>query len=71
MNEKMKSRKFWLSVASFLAAFGSAIVGMATDNNKLATVGLICSAVSSAIYTFVNGMVKVNDCSNDKSGDTK
>ena len=47
---KLTSRKFWLAIAAFLASIGSSIAGFATDNEVLATAGIICTVVSAAIY---------------------
>lgn len=54
---KLKSRKFWIAVASMLASIGTGIVGMANDNSKLALVGTICTIVSGAIYSFCEAYV--------------
>ena len=54
---KLTSRKFWISVASFLASVGTAIGGMMTDNEVIAIVGVVCGAVATAIYTVVEGIV--------------
>jgi uncharacterized membrane protein (UPF0136 family) len=54
---KLKSRKFWIAVASMLASIGAGIVGMANDNSKLALVGTICTIVSGAIYSFCEAYV--------------
>ena len=48
--DKLKSRKFWVMVASFLASVGTSIVGLQTDNGVIASVGIICSMLSAAIY---------------------
>lgn len=47
---KLTSRKFWLSVASLLAGIGTSIAGISTENQTLATVGVICAVLSAAIY---------------------
>ena len=44
-------------MASFLASVGTAITGMATDNETIAIVGVVCGAVATAIYTIVEGLV--------------
>lgn len=48
--DKLKSRKFWIAVAAFLASIGAGITGLTIDNTVIATVGIICSIVSAAIY---------------------
>ena len=50
MIDKLKSRKFWIAVAAFLASLGSSIAGIATENETLAWVGIICTTLSAAIY---------------------
>ena len=57
MKSKLTSRKFWISIASFLASVGTAIGGMVTDNEILAVVGVVCGALATAIYTIVEGVV--------------
>lgn len=47
---KLKSRKFWLSVAAVLASIGASIAGLATNEKWVAVVGIICTMASSAIY---------------------
>lgn len=48
--EKLKSRKFWISVAAFLASVATSIAGLATDNTTVAIVGTVCGILSAAIY---------------------
>lgn len=57
MKKKLTSRKFWISVASFLASVATTVGGIATDNETLAIVGVVCGALSGAIYTIVEGTV--------------
>lgn len=47
---KLTSRKFWISAAAFLAAIGTGIAGIVTDNQVVATVGIVCTILASAIY---------------------
>lgn len=47
---KFMSRKFWISVAAFLASIGTSIAGLAVSEPTLATAGIICSVLSAAIY---------------------
>ena len=60
MKQKLTSRKFWISVASFLASVGTAIGGIATDNQTLAVVGVVCGAVATGIYTIMEGVVDMS-----------
>lgn len=47
---KIKSRKFWMAIASFLASVGAAVTGIAMDDKRLTMVGFICTTLSSGIY---------------------
>ncbi len=55
--EKYKSRKFLLAVAAALASIGTGIAGLVTDNQTVATVGIICTIASSALYAFAEALV--------------
>lgn len=48
--EKFKSRKFLLAVAAFLGSIGTSIAGMSLGIPAVTVTGLICSALSAAIY---------------------
>lgn len=48
--QKVTSRKFIIAVAAFLASLGTGISGVSTGNQTLATVGLVCTVMSAAIY---------------------
>ena len=48
--QKITSRKFIIAVAAFLASLGTGISGVSTGNQTLATVGLVCTVMSAAIY---------------------
>lgn len=50
MMSKLTSRKFWISVAAFLASIGTSITGLAVQDPTIATAGIICSVLSAAIY---------------------
>ena len=60
MKQKLTSRKFWISIASFLASVGTAIGGIATDNQTLAIVGVVCGALATGIYTIMEGVVDMS-----------
>lgn len=47
---KLTSRKFWIAVAATLASIGASIAGITTSNETIATVGVICTVASAAIY---------------------
>lgn len=55
--EKLKSRKFWICVAAFLASIGTSVAGLHSDNELVASIGIICTIVSSAIYAFAEAWV--------------
>ncbi|MBP3887748.1 MAG: hypothetical protein J6F30_08890 [Cellulosilyticum sp.] len=64
MKKYLSSRKFLLTFASFCGSLGAAIAGLHTDNETLVVVGIICSAVSVAIYTAVEGLVDATATTN-------
>lgn len=47
---KLTSRKFWLAVAAMLGSIATSIAGIQTGNENIATVGVVCSVASAAIY---------------------
>jgi len=55
--EKLKSRKFWISVAAFLASVATSIAGLATENTTVAIVGTVCGILSAAIYAAAEAYV--------------
>ena len=57
MRNKWTSRKFWIAVATFLGSVGTSIAGLATTNKYVATVGIICAVVSTAIYQVCDSLV--------------
>ncbi len=40
----------WLTIAAFLASVSTSIAGLATGNEIVATAGIICGVLSTAIY---------------------
>lgn len=60
MKQKLCSRKFWLCTAAFLSSLSASIVGMQTGNDTVACVGMICGAVSAAIYAAAEATVDIN-----------
>lgn len=64
MKKYLTSRKFLLTFASFCGSIGTAIAGLHTENETLIIVGVICSAVSVAIYTMVEGLVDATATTN-------
>lgn len=55
--KKLKSRKFWITVAAFIASISGSIVGLNTDNDVLATVGFILATLSAAIYAALEASI--------------
>lgn len=47
---KLTSRKFWIAVAATLASIGTSIAGISSNNETIATVGIVCTVASAAIY---------------------
>lgn len=54
---KLTSRKMWLSIAGFLAAFGAGIAGIVVGEYSLASVGAVCAALSAGIYAAAEAYV--------------
>ena len=48
--EKLKSRKFWMAVAAFLASIGATIAGLSVESRSITITGIVCTMLSSAIY---------------------
>ncbi len=56
---KLTSRKFWISIAGMLSGIGAGIAGIATDNDVIAVVGVICTVLSGGIYTMCEAMIDI------------
>ncbi len=65
ISSKLASRKFWVAVAAMLASIGTSIGGVVTDNQTVATVGVVCLIVSQAIYSFCEAYVDAASVSAD------
>ena len=61
--EKFKSRKFWVCVAAALASLGTSIAGIASSNEIIAGVGIVCTVISTAIYAFCEAWVDASSAS--------
>lgn len=48
--KKLTSRKFWMCAAAFLGSIATSIAGLASQNEKVAIIGVVCGMLSSAIY---------------------
>ena len=55
--DKLKSRKFWLSLAAMLAGIGTALAGYAGGSAAVCTVGTVCTALSAGIYALAEALV--------------
>lgn len=55
--DKLTSRKFWICVAAFLGSIAASISGIVTDNQTIATIGIVCGVLSAAIYAFCEAWV--------------
>lgn len=51
------SRKFIICVAAFLGSIGTSIAALHSDNQIVATAGIICAIISAAIYAAVEAYV--------------
>lgn len=67
MVEKLASRKFWMAAAAFLASIGGTITGFATGNDTLMIVGVVCTALSSAIYAACEAYVDGKSAASNQS----
>lgn len=54
---RFTSRKFLICAAAFLGSLGTSIAALHTDNEKVATFGIICAVLSAAIYAAVEAYV--------------
>ena len=54
---KLKSRKFWICVAAFLASIATSISGITTSNETVTIIGTISGIISAAIYAFCEAWV--------------
>lgn len=57
MDNKLKSRKFWISVAAMLGSFSTSIAGIVSANDTVATAGVVCGILSAGIYAFCEAYV--------------
>ena len=63
--EKLKSRKFWICVAAFLASIATSIAGIQTENQTIVVVGTVAGILSAAIYAFCEAWVDAASCKYD------
>lgn len=51
------SRKFLICAAAFLGSIGTSIAALNSDNQVVASVGIVCAIISAAIYAAVEAYV--------------
>lgn len=59
------SRKFLLSAAAFLGSVAASIAGIATDNQTITTIGIVCGVLSAAIYAACEAYIDAASCRYD------
>lgn len=64
MINKLTSRKFWICVASFLGSIGTSIAGICIANDTITVIGLVCTIISTAIYSAAEAVVDVERIKN-------
>lgn len=57
MIRKLTSRKFWICVAAFLASVATSVTGLQSNNQIVASIGIVCSIISAAIYASAEAYV--------------
>lgn len=55
--KKFISRKFLISLASFLTAFAMALQGLNSNDETLQVVSVIAMTISSGIYSIIEGII--------------
>lgn len=56
-NNRLTSRKFWLSIAAFLGSIAASIAGIVTEEKWITITGVVCGMLSAAIYAAVEAYV--------------
>ena len=62
MKSKFTSRKFLICLAAFLGSIGTSIAALHTENQSVATVGIVCAVASAAIYATCEAWVDASHC---------
>lgn len=57
MIRKLTSRKLWICVAAFLASVATSVTGLQSNNQIVASIGIVCSIISAAIYASAEAYV--------------
>lgn len=50
LERKLSSRKLWMSIAAFLGSIAMSIAGLATENQIVSAIGVVCGMLSAGIY---------------------
>lgn len=61
--DKLKSRKFWITVAAFLGSVATSIAGYQIKDDKIVIFGTICATLSAAIYAACEAWVDASSAS--------
>lgn len=69
--EKITSRKFLMALAAFLASIGTSIGALATDNEIVAGIGIICAMLSAALYAAMEAWVDTARLNSNSTTTTK
>ena len=62
MKNRFMSRKFRICLAAFLGSIGTSIAALHTDNQSIATAGIVCAVASAAIYAACEAWVDASRC---------
>ena len=57
MSTRLKSRKFWISVAAFLGSLAASIAGVVTEEKWITIAGVVCGMLSAAIYSALEASI--------------
>lgn len=57
MTSKLRSRKFWISVAAFLGSIAASVAGLVVEERWITIVGVVCGMLSAAIYAAAEAYV--------------
>ena len=64
--DKLKSRKFWICVAAFLASVATSISGLVTDNQTVLIIGTVCGILAAAIYSAAEAAIDLKAIDKEK-----
>lgn len=66
--DKLKSRKFWICVASLLTSIATSIAGLKSDNETVVIIGSCCGIAATGIYAFCEAWVDAKAIDKDEEG---